>query len=84
MKKICFYFQVHQPYRLRTYRFFDIGKKHDYFDDYANRKILIKVAEKCYLPTNQLLLELIEKHKGKFKICFSITGTLLDQMQLVV
>lgn len=81
MKKICFYFQVHQPYRLRTYRFFDIGKKHDYFDDYANRKILMKVAEKCYLPTNQLLLELIEKHKGKFKVCFSITGTLLDQLE---
>ena len=81
MKKICFYFQVHQPYRLRTYRFFDIGKKHDYFDDYANRKILVKVAEKCYLPTNQLLLELIEKHKGKFKICFSVTGTLLDQIE---
>lgn len=81
MKKICFYFQVHQPYRLRTYRFFDIGKKHDYFDDYANRKILIKVAEKCYLPTNQLLLELIQKHQGKFKVCFSITGTLLDQIE---
>lgn len=81
-KKICFYFQVHQPFRLRTYRFFDIGKKRDYFDDYANRKILIKVAEKCYLPTNQLLLELIEKHQGKFKICFSITGTLLDQLEL--
>ena len=81
MKKICFYFQVHQPYRLRTYRFFDIGKKHDYFDDYANRKILMKVAEKCYLPSNQLLLELIEKHKGKFKVCFSITGTLLDQLE---
>ncbi len=81
MRKICFYFQVHQPYRLRTYRFFDIGKKHDYFDDYANRKILVKVAEKCYLPTNRLLLELIEKHKGKFKVCFSLTGTVLDQLE---
>ena len=81
MRKICFYFQVHQPVRLRHYRFFDIGSKHDYFDDYANRKILNKVAEKCYLPTNQLLLELIEKHQGKFKIAFSITGTILDQIE---
>ncbi len=81
MRKLCFYFQVHQPYRLRTYRFFDIGKKHDYFDAYANRKILKKVAEKCYLPANQLLLELIEKYNGKFKVCFSITGTVLDQIE---
>jgi len=81
MRKICFYFQVHQPYRLRTYRFFDIGKKHDYFDDYANKKIMLKVAEKCYLPANRMLLELIHKYEGKFKICFSISGTLLDQLE---
>lgn len=81
MKKICFYFQVHQPYRLRTYRFFDIGVKQDYFDDYSNRQIMLKVAQKCYLPANKLLLELIEKHKGKFKVCFSITGTLLSQAE---
>ncbi|HBH06617.1 MAG TPA: alpha-amylase [Flavobacteriales bacterium] len=80
-KIITFYFQVHQPYRLRTYRFFDIGKNHDYFDDFANRSICRKVADKCYLPMNQLLLELIEKHKGEFKVSFSITGTALDQFE---
>jgi alpha-amylase len=37
------------------------------------------VAKKCYLPTNALLLELIEKFDGKFKAAFSITGTMLEQ-----
>ncbi|MFO7862659.1 MAG: glycoside hydrolase family 57 protein [Salinivirgaceae bacterium] len=82
MKKICFYFQVHQPFRLRTYRFFDIGKNHDYYDEFANKSIMRKVAEKCYLPMNQLLLELINKYDGKFKIAFSISGVVLDQMEM--
>ena len=61
MKTICFYFQVHQPFRLRRYRFFDIGQYHNYFDEYANRSIMRKVAEKCYLPTNNLMLSLINE-----------------------
>ncbi len=81
MKAICFYFQVHQPYRLRTYRFFDIGNNHYYYDDYANRTILRKVADKCYLPMNSLLLELIEKYGETFKVSFSISSTALDQFQ---
>lgn len=81
MKNICFYFQVHQPMRLRPYRFFDIGTKHDYFDDKVNHEIMRKVAEKCYLPTNQLLLELIEQHQGHFRISFSISGVCLDQFE---
>ena len=60
-KSICFYFQVHQPYRLRTYRFFEIGKKHYYYDDYSNRMIMRRVAEKCYLPMNELLMRQIEQ-----------------------
>lgn len=82
MKKICFYFQVHQPFRLRTYRFFDIGKNHDYFDEFANRSIMRKVAEKCYLPMNQLLLELIQQYQGRFKVAFSISGVAIDQMEM--
>ena len=56
-KSICLYFQVHQPTRLRLYRFFDIGKDSHYYDDFANRTILRRVAQKCYLPMNQLMLE---------------------------
>jgi alpha-amylase len=82
MKSICLFFQVHQPFRYRRYRFFDIGNAHYYYDDYANETILRKVAEKSYLPTNQLLLKLAEKYKGKFRVAFSITGVALDQFEL--
>ena len=78
-KSICLYFQVHQPARLRLYRFFDIGKDSHYYDDFANRTILRRVAQKCYLPMNALLLELIEANKGAFKVAFSISGSVLEQ-----
>jgi len=81
MVAICFYFQVHQPYRLRNYSIFDIGERHDYFDDIKNREIMKKVAEKCYLPANKLMLELIKSFKGKFKISYSITGTAMEQFE---
>ena len=80
-KSICLYFQVHQPTRLRLYRFFDIGKDSHYYDDFANRTILRRVAQKCYLPMNQLMLDLIKQNKGKFKICYSISGSALEQFQ---
>ena len=80
-KSICLYFQVHQPTRLRLYRFFDIGKDSHYYDDFANRTILRRVAQKCYLPMNKLMLELINQYKGKFKIAYSISGSALEQFQ---
>ncbi len=80
-KSICLYFQVHQPTRLRLYRFFDIGKDSHYYDDFANRTILRRVAQKCYLPMNQLMLDLIKQNKGKFKIAYSISGSALEQFQ---
>ena len=79
MKSICFYFQVHQPFRLRTYRFFDIGKSHNYYDDYQNRYIMRRVADKCYLPMNKLLLDLINEFGYRFKVSFSISGVALEQ-----
>jgi alpha-amylase len=78
-KSICLYFQVHQPARLRLYRFFDIGKDSHYYDDYTDRTILKRIAQKCYLPMNKILLDAIKKQKGKFKVAFSITGTALEQ-----
>ncbi len=78
-KSICLYFQVHQPNRLRQYRFFDIGKNSHYYDDFTNRTILRRIAQKCYLPMNELLLQQIEEQKGAFKVAFSITGTALEQ-----
>lgn len=82
MKTICFYFQVHQPFRLRRYRFFDIGEHHNYFDEFANRSIMRKVAEKSYLPTNKLMLDLINEFGSRFKIAYSISGTALDQFEM--
>ncbi len=79
MASICFYFQVHQPNRLRHYTFFDHNSS--YFDDLKNAEVCKKVANKCYLPTNRLMLELIERYNGKFKISYSITGVLLEQLQ---
>lgn len=81
MRTVCFYFQVHQPFRIKPYRFFDIGEDHYYWDDYLNRNVVRKVAQKCYLPMNALLLELIHKYEGKFKVAFSISGTCLDQFE---
>ena len=80
MPSICFYFQVHQPYRLRNYTVFELDN--DYFDDSKNAEICRRVARKCYLPSNLLMLELIRKHKGKFRISYSITGVLLEQLEL--
>ncbi len=82
MKSICFYFQVHQPFRLRTYRFFDIGRNHHYYDEYFNRMIMRRVAEKCYLPMNKLLLEQIAKYGVAFKVSFSFSGIVLEQMEM--
>ncbi len=82
MKSICFYFQVHQPFRLRTYRFFDIGKNHYYYDEYINRMIMRRVAEKSYLPMNALLLEQIKEYGVRFKVAFSISGIAMEQMEM--
>lgn len=79
-KSLCLYFQVHQPTRLRLYRFFDIGKDSHYYDDFANRTILRRVAQKCYLPMNELLLEAIKANNGAFKVAFSISGSLMEQL----
>ena len=81
-KSICIYFQIHHPERLRKYQFFDIGKKHNYFDNYANRSELEDLAENCYLPANTLLLDLIKKYEGKFKVAFSISGSAIDQLEM--
>ncbi len=81
MKSICLYFQVHQPLRLRRYRFFDIGNDHYYYDDFTNESIMRKTANDCYLPANQILLDLIKANKNKFKVSFSITGLALDQFE---
>lgn len=81
-KTLCFYFQIHQPVRLRRYRFFDIGKRHDYFDEYVNRSTIRRITEKCYLPMNHLIMDLIKRYGTNFKVSFSISGSALEQFAL--
>ena len=79
MVSVCFYFHVHQPYRLRRYTVFDIGKRHDYFDTRKNLEILDKVTKKCYIPMNNLIMSLIHNHD--FKAAFSFSGVVLEQFE---
>ena len=80
-KSVCLYFQVHQPTRLRLYRFFDIGKDSHYYDQFINRTILRRIVQNCYLPMNEILLQSIKECKGKFKVAFSISGSALEQFE---
>jgi len=82
MKNICFYFQIHQPFRLKRYRFFNIGRDHYYFDDYANEEILQQITARSYIPANRMLLDLVNQYNGKFKVTFSISGVALEQMEI--
>ena len=79
MPDVCFYFQVHQPRRLRRYSVFETEPT--YFDDQANATILRRVAQKCYLPATELLLRQIERHGGRFAVAFSLTGQVIEQFQ---
>jgi alpha-amylase len=79
MASVCFYFQVHQPYRLRHYSIFETAT--DYFDGFKNAQVCRKVADKCYLPTNRLMLDLIRRHAGRFRVAYSLTGVIVEQFQ---
>jgi len=82
MKTVCLNFQIHQPFRYRKYRFFDIGNDAYYYDDFANETTLRKAADHTYLPANKIILEQILKYKGKFKVTYSLSGVVLDQFKL--
>lgn len=82
MKTICFYFQIHQPYRLKRYRFFNIGKDHYYYDDYSNEDIMQQIAARSFIPANRMLLDLVNNYKGKFRFALSVSGVALDQMEV--
>ena len=80
MTSVCFYFQVHQPFRIRRYSVFD--RDPFYFDNEANREICEKVADKCYRPATRLLLDLVRRHEGRFRISFAVTGVALEQFEM--
>lgn len=82
MRTICLYFQVHQPFRLKRYRFFNIGHDHYYYDDYLNESIMSRVAERSFLVANKAISQIIKEFGTQFKVTFSISGVALDQMEL--
>jgi alpha-amylase len=79
-RNVVFYFQVHQPRRLKVKSFFDIGSDTALFNDSLNREVMERVALSCYLPTNSLLLKLIKKHPN-IRIAFSISGVTIEQFE---
>ena len=81
MPSVCFYFEVHQPYRLKPYGALQVGSDHDYFDDELNAEVMRKVADKCYLPANESMLRLIDRTDGRFRISYAITGVAIEQMK---
>ncbi|WP_406661188.1 glycoside hydrolase family 57 protein [Methanolobus sp. ZRKC3] len=81
MRSICFYFEVHQPYRLKWFWPEGSGGFGRYFDEELNKEIFLRVANKCYLPANNTLLKLIDETNGRFKFSMSVTGTLLSQCE---
>jgi len=81
MPTVCFYMHLHQPERIRDFSVFEIGNNQPYFDDEKNKFYLERVVRKSYLPTNKILLDLIKNTGGKFKVSFSITGILIDQLE---
>lgn len=81
MKTICLYLQAHQPYRLRKYRFFDIGKDHSYVDSTQSRENTGSVSDNCYYPLNNLLNELLSEHKTRFRFSMGLSGTLCEQLK---
>jgi alpha-amylase len=81
MVSVCFYFQVHQPFRLNKFKIFDIGNNISYFDENKNKEYLKKIAENCYLPMNKVLMDLINVYGDKIKFSFSISGMAIEQFE---
>lgn len=74
-------FYAHQPNRLIPYDFFKIGEHAFYEDDELNGRVLSEVAERCYLPANRLMKQLIELTDGKFRFALALSGVILEQAQ---
>jgi len=81
MRNICFYFQIHLPYRLKRYRFIEIGQDHYYYDDFQIEERIRAYVEQSLLPGNRTIAEMIRSSNGKFRCAFTISGVTLDQLE---
>jgi alpha-amylase len=84
MANVCFYFELHQPFRLANVTVFDIGLKKTYFNrqEELNRKIFQKVAHKSYIPMLTLLLKLTREYQN-FHFSFSTSGVFWNKPRLM-
>jgi len=81
MRNICFYFQIHLPFLLKRYRFFEIGQDHYYYDDFQTEDRIRNVVEQSYLTANRTISEMIRSSNGKFRCAFTISGLTLEQLE---
>jgi len=81
MRNICFYFQIHLPFRLKRYRFFEIGKDHYYYDDFQTEDRIRNAVEQSFLTANRTIAEIIRSSNGKFRCAFTISGVTLEQLE---
>ena len=81
MKNICFCFQMHAPYSLKRYRFFEIGHDHYYYDDMATEEHVNWLVQTSYLPLCQTIRDMISLSKGKFHCAISVSGTMIEMFE---
>ncbi len=84
MKAISFNFAIHQPMRLKRYRFFDIGNDHYYYDDFLNDDIITSLAERAYIPAARTLLDMLSDKQNPFKCSITISGIAIEQFEQYV
>jgi alpha-amylase len=82
MKTICFYFEIHQMFHLKRYRFFDIGSDHYYYDDYSNETKISDIVERSYKPAIKTLIEMVKNSNGAFKVALSLSGVTMEQLEM--
>jgi alpha-amylase len=82
MCDICLGFEVHQPFRLNRQFVPDPKlKKKDLFDNYfdeLNKEVLLRVADKCYIPATRIILEKLDTG---FSCSFSLSGIFIEQLE---
>jgi len=84
-RSICFYFEVHQPFRLSDKKdLYLSGGMDELFRGpkaAENEAVFHKVATKCYLPMTELLLTLLTEHP-EYRVSFALSGVFLEQCEL--
>ena len=75
---------MHAPYRMKRYRFFDIGADHYYYEDMQSEDQVQYLASTSYLPLCQTLQEMIRLSRGKFRCAFAISGEMLEMFEQFV